>query len=230
MHPHWGKDWGDATSDSTQHRLLGILVTKSTVGANRVENTQNHHHHHNGFASFYDKGFEPIPRVQQYTLHIGHMVTGQLHNERCCSAPEQGVLHNQAGKDGYQYTHQIEAKHHVLTSTREEDHSKQRINRQSRTTGHKRIHHDGELTVTLLIQCPGCHNRWYIAAKTDQYWQKGLARQTKRPHPSIHHERRPGHIARIFQQRQEQEQTTNHRNEGSHRLDTTANTIGHYGG
>lgn len=91
-------------------------------------------------------------------------------------------------------------------------------------TAHVGSQKNGHLSVPVGRQGPGCHNGRNRAAEAHQHGDKGPAGQADFPQELIHHKSHPGHIAGVFQHRQEEEQNHNQRQEAEDASHTGKNT------
>ncbi|OPY13819.1 MAG: hypothetical protein A4E69_01465 [Syntrophus sp. PtaB.Bin138] len=92
---------------------------------------------------------------------------------------------------------------------REKSRNDERIDRQPGAATHERNHHHRRQPVPPVFQGSGCHDRRYGAAETDEHRDETLAVQPDFVHQTIHDEGRPGHVARIFQDRDGQKEQQN---------------------
>ena len=220
--PERFKDRGYDLAGRCQRRLVGVLVAKSAVGAQGIEDGQHHDNRYQHLARLEEKGFEPVIRAQQDRTARGQVIGRHFHDEWRCFPFEQGVLEDQTGEHGKADADQIKEEHKVLAAGREEGRREQCIDRQARPAGHKGVHHNGQGAVTLVLQRTGGHDRRHIAAKADQHRHEGLAGQADEAHEPVHDKGGAGHVTGVFQKRKAEKHEADGRNEGGHGLDAAA--------
>ena len=131
-------------------------------------------------------------------------------------APEQRAVEQQASQHCHHDPAQVQAKDHQPRLAREEDRRQQHVDRQARPTAHKGHQHAGQDALALVFHGARGVDAGHRTAKTDDHRQEALALQSQSLHQAVHHEGRPRHVARIFEQPQAQIQDPQHRHEGQH--------------
>ena len=145
---------------------------------------------------------------------IWGLVGGQFHHEGLTLAAPEDLSQDEGNPQGRPYACGIEGEHdqplkvqHAQDrAVRDHGPDHQGIDWNSRRAGHERSDQNGGQTVAAIVDHPGRHNARHGAGKTRQQGNKGPAMQAGPAHDPVHQKGRPGHIAGIFQQDDEEKQ------------------------
>ena len=100
------------------------------------------------------------------------------------------------------------------------------VDRNLRRAAHKGRQQDRHGPVALRRQRPCCHDRRHRTAEAYEHRHNRLTGKTDAPQQLVHDKRHTRHIARVFQDRQEEKQRHNHGQEtqnASHALENAVN-------
>ena len=129
-------------------------------------------------------------------------------------SPEQGGPQQLGGGNGEDDSDRVNnPQHRRLPDLREEGPDDQHVNGQPRPATHERQHQDGHQAIPAVFQSPRGHDRRHRAAEAHQHGDEALSMQADLVHEPIHDERRPGHVAAVFQKRDGEKQQQDDRQE-----------------
>ena len=80
----------------TQHRLFVVVVTETSICADRAHKAKHRHHNEHDLARTENEFLEAEPCVAEKVAHLGQMVRRQLHDERRFLAHENRMAQEQA--------------------------------------------------------------------------------------------------------------------------------------
>ena len=149
-------------------------------------------------------------------LQGGQAVGGQLQHEGGGLPLEHQLFQQDARDNGEDQAKQVEGEHHQPAVFREEGGGEQAVHRQPGGAGHEGHQHDGHTPVLLVLHGAGAHNRGNGTAEAHEHGDEGLAGQSEPPQQPVHDEGRPGHVARVLQEGEKQEQDGDLGQEGEH--------------
>ena len=168
-----------------------------------------------------------IPHEAQDIFHTGHTVIRKLHDEGHRFPSEKSTLEEESGQDRHTDTEEIKPDHDERPISRKECRRKEGIDRYLGRAAHERDEHDGHASITLRGQRPRRHDSRYAAAKADKERHNAASGEAQLSEQPIHDEGDTGHIAPVFQKRQEEKQDGDHRHEGNNTADALKNSIHH---
>ena len=146
----------------------------------------------------------------------GQTVRGQLQHKGSGLALEDEFFKDDARQNGKHQTGNVEGEDHKTAVSGEKGGGEQAVDRQPCRARHKGHQHDGHAPVPLVLHGARPHNGGHRAAETHQHGDKGLAAEAKAPQQAVHDKGRPGHIARVLQEGEKQEQNGNLGQEGEY--------------
>ena len=168
-----------------------------------------------------------IPHETQDIFHTGHTVIRKLHDKGHRFPSEKSTLEEESGQDRHADTEEIKPDHDERPISRKECRRKEGIDRYLGRAAHERDEHDGHASITLRGQRPRRHDSRYAAAETDKERHNAASGETQLSEQPIHDEGDTGHIAPVFQKRQEEKQDDDHRHEGNNAAYALKNSIHH---
>ena len=168
-----------------------------------------------------------IPHEAQDIFHTGHTVIRKLHDEGHRFPSEKSTLEEEGGQNRHADTEEIKPDHDERPISRKECRRKEGIDRYLGRAAHERDEHDGHASITLRGQRPRRHDSRYAAAETDKERHDAASGEAQLSEQPIHDEGDTGHIAPVFQKRQEEKQDGDHRHEGNNTADSLKNGIHH---
>ncbi|GCC46759.1 hypothetical protein chiPu_0030690, partial [Chiloscyllium punctatum] len=180
----------------------------------RGQEPDQHHHREDRGAGAIQEHLGAVEHADRDAAQPRHLVVGQLQHERRrrMVAPQEEFRdrrdRQRAGDAGG-----IEAEHHEPLQIdeppergrRNEGRDDQRVDRNSRRTGHQRRDQDRGQAVAAVVDHPRRHDAGNGAGEARQQRNEGPAMQPGAAHDAVHQERGARHIAEIFQQQDEQE-------------------------
>ena len=147
------------------------------------------------------------------TPHVAHDAAGrrnpvrrQFHDEGCLVPAEKDPLEQDGREDRDQDAEQVDRQQYQPLIFRKKCRNQQDVYRQPCATGHERDNQHRQDAVLAAFERAGGHDCRDVASEAHQQRNERLAVQSDLMHQLIHDEGRACHIARIFHQRNEEEQ------------------------
>ena len=135
----------------------------------------------------------------------GKTIRRKFHHKWCIIALDQPTAEHPAHQNGQQYANDIHGYHdHRLVFGGKECTYHHDVDGQTRTAAHQRKHQYGDESASTALNGTGGHHSRYIATETHNQRDERLAVKPHLVHHLVHDESRPGHIARIFHERNEE--------------------------
>ena len=224
--PHRAEAGRQRAADRRQYRFVGVLVADAAVGADGADQIQHDDDADDRLPGAQHEPFQALPRVDQQPAQRRHVIGRKLHDERRRRARQQEAPHDQRRHDRDGDAEQIQRKHQVLTVRRKERDREQRVHRQARAAGHVRRHQCRQHAIVFAVEGSRCHHRGHVAAEADDQRHERFAGQSDAPHQPVDDECGATHVARVFEERQEQEQARDDRNERRDEANAAADAVG----
>ena len=201
---HGGEDGGDPSADGAQHGGGGVIhhVQGEVKG---LEEPKDDAHQQNESARLDQEALYLLPHVGGDVLHGRQAVGRQLQHKGSGLSGKESVLEEQTGENADAHADDVQAENDQTGPGPEEGPGDHAVYRQLGRTGHEGNEQDGHAPILLIFHGPGAHNGGR-AAKAHEHWDKGLAAQTEAPQQPVHDEGGSGHIARVLQEAEEEEQ------------------------
>ena len=167
-----------------------------------------------------DEGPAALPSSAQDVAPCGHMVSGQLHNERSRITGEQlRLFQDDAGDDDGCKADEV-SRGGDPAAAAEQSTCDQADDGHLGTAGNEAGGHDRHTAVTLVLDGTGSHNTGNAAAGTNQNGDEALAGQAELAEDTVHDESNTGHVTNVFQDGKQEEQNQHLGNEAQNRADT----------
>ena len=169
-----------------------------------------------------------FPDQLAHALGAGQAVVGQLHDKGHGLPGKGGVLEDQGVDHAAENAQGVQPNHrHRLPGPGEEGGDQHGINRQLGRAAHEGGQQNGHLPVPLAGERPGGHDRRNGTAEANEHGHEAAARKAQLPKRPVHDEGHTGHIARILQNGQEEEQRHNGGQKAQHTAHTGADAVHH---
>ena len=170
-----------------------------------------------------------LPHEHEDGLGAGQTVVGKLHHKRNCLGLVDGLVRYERHEHADDDAREVQAEHHEAALAREERRAEVAIDRELGGAAHERRERDGELAVALGRQRAGGHDGGHRAAKSHEHGHDGAAGQADLAQQLVHEERDARHVARVLQEREEEEHGHDDRRDGQHRADGVEDAADHEG-
>ena len=154
------------------------------------------------------------------------MIGRNFHDEGGNVTGQHDALDEKPRDDGRHNTDEVDAEHQVLAVGREECDGKEHVHGHAGAATHERSHHDRDDAVRGAVHRAGGHDGGHVAAKAHDERHEGLARQTHAAHDAVHHKGGAGHVARVFEHGQKEEEEEDRGHERGHGRDAAADAVG----
>ena len=185
---------------------VGHHAEGAVLHAEGLQEPQQHAHGQDQGARLDQEALHLLPHVEADVLQGGQPVGGQLQHEGGGLTLEHQLLEQDAGDDGKNQAQEVEGKHHQSAVPGEEGGGEQAVHRQPGGAGHEGHQHDGHAAVLLVLHGAGAHDGGHGAAEAHEHGDEGLTREAEPAEQPVHDEGRPGHIAGVLQEGQEDKQ------------------------
>ena len=181
-----------------------------------LQQPQHHRHQKDQSTGFHQKSFYLLPHVGEHIPNGGQAVGGQLQHKGGGLPGEQGPFEEQPGGDAHQHPDDVQPEDHQSRPGTEKGGGDQSVDRQLGGAGHEGHQEDGHAPVLLVLHGPGAHDGGDRTAEAHEHGDEGLSAQPEPAQGPVHDKCRPGHIARVLQKGQKQEQQGDLGQEGEH--------------
>ena len=216
------KDPGNCACNDSQNGVVLILDHRegTVLEAEALQEPQDDGRGQNDGAGTLDEGPAALPSGAQDIAPCGHMVSGQLHNERSRITGEQlRLFQDDAGDDDGRKADKVSGGGNPAAAA-EQSTCEQADDGHLSAAGDEAGGHDRHTAVTLVLDGTGSHNTGNAAAGADQHGDEALAGQAEAAEDAVHDEGNAGHVADILQNGQQEEQNEHLGNKAQNRADT----------
>ena len=174
-----------------------------------------------------DKTLGLIPCKQQRSLCAGHAVVGKLHDKGHGLALKYCVVKNRGDNHTHQDAQNIERDHGGNGCLREKRSTEQAVDGKLCRAAHERREHDRHFAVVIGRQGARGHDGRHATAKAHKHGHKAATRKAKAAQNLIHHKRDACHIARVLENREQQEQHDDDGQERKHAAHAGEHAVNH---
>ena len=119
------------------------------------------------------------------------------------------MAQDDAGHNGAQQAQHVQGEDHQTRMLGEEGGGHQAVHRQTGRAGHEGHQHHGHTAVLLIFHGPRPHDGGDGTAKAHEHGDEGLTGQAEAAQHPVHDKGGPGHVPRVLQEGEEQEQQGN---------------------
>ena len=175
-----------------------------------------------------DKALRLVPCEHERRLDAGETIVGKLHDKGDGLTLERGVVEDHRNDHTNDDAQHIERDHRGNRRIGEERRAKQTVDRQLCGAAHEGREHDRHLAVVLGRKGARRHDRRNAAAKAHEHRHEAAPGQAKATQELIHNEGHACHIARVLENREQEEQDHDDGQERDHAANTREHAIDHH--